>query len=321
MPISSSSHRARRLGAAPRGVSPIIVGLLAGLPAATAPESAHSIAGARLFVNTLLIDDPGVGDEAALPLVSMQSFDGKSTVTNANVEFDKTITENFAIGAGTNFNWITVDPNDAGKTHGGFGDPYLSLKYRWIVLPQHEFMSAVAVRQAFGRGGTVGIQSGDDITTVSGYVGKGLGDIPIDAIRPFALTAELDYNIPDAGPSSAVGAPTFWTGGVTLQYSVPYLLSQIKSYSLPPILARLTPVVELAWSSAAGSSPRVTDGPPTTFLLGTGAIWTGEDYAVAAEILWPLNGASGHGIGAIAQFHLYFDDLFPTTLGRPLVSW
>jgi len=29
---------------------------------------------------------------------------------------------------------------------------------------------------------------------------------------------------------------------------------------------------------------------------------------------------TAHGIGAIGQFHLYFDDLFPTTLGKPLIG-
>jgi hypothetical protein len=32
-----------------------------------------------------------------------------------------------------------------------------------------------------------------------------------------------------------------------------------------------------------------------------------------------LNGASQHGLGVIGQFHLYFDDMFPNTLGKPLI--
>jgi hypothetical protein len=94
----------------------------------TAPACAHAVAGARVFVNTLLIDDPGVGDEANLPLISVQSPDGKSTVTDANFEYDKTITPDLGIGVGTDYNWITNDPNDFNKTHGGFADPYVQLK-------------------------------------------------------------------------------------------------------------------------------------------------------------------------------------------------
>ena len=284
------------------------------------PTFAHAVAGARIFINTDLIDDPGVGDEANLPLISLQSPDGKSWVTDANFEFDKTITPDLGFGAGTDYNWITNDLNDFKKSHGGFGDPYVQLKYRWILSPEHEFMSSVQVSQAFGRAGTTGIDSGYNTTTVSGFFGKGFGDIPWSPIRPFAITGELDYNIPNTGPVGG-GSITTWSGGLSLQYSIPYLQTQIKDYGLPNILSNLTPVVELGWSSAAGASSLRPTNNPTTFLLGTGAVWSGPYYAISAELLWPLNGAAGHGIGVIGQFHLYFDDLLPNTLGKPMSQW
>jgi hypothetical protein len=281
---------------------------------------AHAVAGARIFVNTDLIDDPGVGDEANLPLISLQSPDGKSWVTDANFEYDKTITPDLGFGVGTDYDWITNDLNDFKKSHGGWDDPYVQLKYRWFLSAEHEAMSSVEVTQSFGRAGTTNIESGYNTTTVSGFFGKGLGDIPFDPIRPFAVTGELDYNIPNTGPSLG-GSITTWSGGLTLQYSIPYLQSQIKDYGLPNILANLTPLVELSWSSAAGASAIRPTNNPTTFLLGTGAVWTGRYYSISAEVLWPLNGATGHNIGAIGQFHLYFDDLMPNTLGKPMSKW
>jgi hypothetical protein len=302
----------------PRFAKPAALAAVAAL--FTQPAFAHAVAGARIFVNTDLIDDPGVGDEANLPLISLQSPDGKSTVTDANFEYDKTITPALGFGVGTDYDWITNDPNDSKKTHGGFDDPYVQLKYRLIVLPVHEFMSSVQVTESFGRAGTTGIDSGYDTTTVSGFFGKGLGDIPWSPIRPFAITGELDYNIPNTGPMAG-GSITTWSGGLSLQYSIPYLQSQIKDYGLPNILANLTPVTELYWTSAAGASIIRPTNNPTTFLLGTGAVWTGQYYSVSAELLWPLNSAAGHGIGAIGQFHLYFDDLMPKTLGKPISQW
>ena len=296
----------------------LALGAALALSAAPLAAQAHAVAGDRIFVNTLLIDDPGVGDEANLPLFSVTSPDGKSTVTDLNFEYDKTILSNLGIGVGTDWNWITVDPDKNGKTHGGFGDPYVQLKWRWIVLPEHEFMSSVQISQAFGRAGTTGIDSGYDTTTLSGFFGKGLGDIPVDFIRPFAITGELDYNIPNTGNSTGYGSINTWSGGLTLQYSIPYLQSQIHDYNLPPILANLTPLAELGWSSAAASSAFRPTNNPTTFVLGTGAVWTGEYWSFSTELLWPLNGASGHGLGVTGQFHLYFDDLLPNTLGRPL---
>jgi hypothetical protein len=280
---------------------------------------AHAVAGDRIFVNTLLIDDPGVGDEASLPIASVQSPDGKSTITDVNVEYDKTIFSNLALGIGTDYSWITNDSADNNKAHGGLNDPYISLKYRWIVLPEHEFISSVAIEQDFGRAGTTGIDTGYDTTVISGYFGKGLGDIPFDPIRPFAVTGELDYNIPNAGYANGYGGLNYWAGGLSLQYSIPYLQSQIKDYGLPTLLANLTPVAELGWSSAAAGSAFRPTGDPTAFTLGTGAVWTGEYYSLSTELLWPLNGAAAHGLGVIGQFHLYFDDLFPDTLGKPLI--
>jgi len=281
---------------------------------------AHAVAGARIFVNTDLIDDPGVSDEANLPLISLSSPDGKTWVTDANFEYDKTITPDLGAAVGTDWDFIARDMMDGGKTHAGFDDTYVQLKYRWIVLPVHEFIGAVEVTQAFGRAGTVGIESGYDTTTVSGFFGKGLGDIPWSPIRPFAVTGELDYNMPDTGPMRG-GAITSWSGGLTLQYSIPYLQSQIKNVGITGFAANLTPLIELGWSSAAGSSAVPGIGQPTAFLLGTGATWTGTYQAINAEILWPLNGAAGHGLGVIAQYHLYFDDLFPNTIGKPISEW
>ena len=133
----------------------------------------HAVAGPRIFVNTDLIDDPGVSDEANLPLISLTSPDGKSWVTDANFEWDKTILPNLGFGIGTDYNIISHDGDHDNATHGGFGDLYVQLKYNWITIPEHEFMSSVQVSQAFGRAGTTGIDSGFDTTTVSGFFGKG----------------------------------------------------------------------------------------------------------------------------------------------------
>lgn len=106
-------------------VAPLCV--LASISLCIAPPAhAHAVAGDRVFVNTLLIDDPGVGDEANLPAFSVSSPDGKSTETDLNFEYDKTILSNLGIGAGTDWNWTTVDADDNGKSHGGWGDPIYS---------------------------------------------------------------------------------------------------------------------------------------------------------------------------------------------------
>ena len=60
---------------------------------------------------------------------------------------------------------------------------------------------------------------------------------------------------------------------------------------------------------------------PTEYLWGIGVNYTATDYAVGVEMLVPGNRDTGSHLGVIAQFHLYFDDLFPHSLGAPITKW
>ena len=53
----------------------------------------------------------------------------------------------------------------------------------------------------------------------------------------------------------------------------------------------------------------------------SGINYTAESFAVTVEALIPGNRQTGSHLGVIAQFHLYFDDLFPNSLGKPIVDW
>ena len=162
-------------------------------------------------------------------------------------------------------------------------------------------------------------------TTPTIYFGKGFGDIPFGWVRPLALTGELGYTIADkklkVDPSSGDpvnnGMSNAWSGGLSLQYSIRYLSSQVKDYGLPNFVNRLTPVVELAWSSSASKPSQDT----TQYLWGIGVNYTATGYAVGLEMLVPGNRNTGSHLGVIAQFHLYFDDLLPHSLGKPILEW
>ena len=76
-------------------------------------------------------------------------------------------------------------------------------------------------------------------------------------------------------------------------------------------------MVELAWSSPA-SRPNTGS---TQYLIGAGVAYTAGSYAVTAEALIPGNRNTGSHPGFVVQFHLYFDDMFPRSLGKPIASW
>jgi hypothetical protein len=293
---------------------------------------AHGYAGDHMFISTLLIDDPNVADEASLPTFSFlpQPTDGGPAANQYGLEFewDKRITENFGFAIDSGYNWLT---QPGAKTANGWNNLAVTLKYKPYVNADHEFMLSVGVERDFARTGANGtngaVLDNDDSssTTPTIYFGKGFGDIPIGWVRPLALTGELGYTIADkklkvdpvSGDPVNNGMSNAWSGGLSLQYSIRYLSSQVKDYGLPSFVNRLTPVVELAWSSSASRPSQDT----TQYLWGIGINYTAKDYAFGLEMLVPGNRNTGSHLGVIAQFHLYFDDLLPHSLGKPIAEW
>ena len=296
----------------------------------------HGVAGARLFVSTLLVDDPNVADEATLPLffwLPQPTTPGTPATQQyqLNVEWDKRITENFGFAINTGYSWLRTP---GAKTANGWQNLDLTLKYKPYVNAEHEFMMSVGVIREFARtgaNGTNGAALGNDdsgSTTPTFYFGKGLGDLPIGYLRPLAITGTFGYRIADkklklTGTDADSGDLLFnngssnqWVGAMTVQYSMLYLQSQVKDFDLPDWVNRLTPLVETTWSSSA-SKPNNTS---TQYLFGVGVNYTTTSYSVSAEMLIPGNRQTGSHLGLVAEFHLYFDDMFPTSLGKPLVS-
>jgi hypothetical protein len=242
-------------------------------------------------------------------------------------EFDKRFTENFGFAINDGYNWLTQPGN---KTANGWEDLSVTLKYKPYVDDVHEFIESVGVIRTFGRSGANG-ENGATLgnadtgsTAPTYYFGKGFGDLPIGWARAFAVTGELSYQfadknlkLVDATGTLNNGTSDQWIGGLSLQYSIRYLSAQVKDYGLPEFINKLTPLVEFQWSSPTG---RPSQGS-TEYLIAPGINYTATDYAWGIEALIPANKAAGSHVGVIAQFHLYFDDLFPHSLGKPMLEW
>jgi hypothetical protein len=300
------------------------------------PLFAHGFAGPHMFISTLLIDDPNVADEASLPTFSFlpQPSDGGVTpgLYNVSFEFDKRITENFGFSLSDGYQWLRTPGT---PTASGWQNLEGGLKYKPYVNAEHEFMLSIGVFREFARTGATGATADaldvdqTSSTTPTIFWGKGFGDLPIGFLRPLALTGTLGYTIADKklkaiGTDPDTGDVLFnngisnmWSGGLSLQYSMRYLQGQVKDLGLPEFVNRLTPVAEVAWSSPA-SRPNQSS---TQYLFGVGVNYTAQSYALTVEALIPGNRQTGSHLGVIAQFHLYFDDLFPNSLGKPIVGW
>jgi hypothetical protein len=161
------------------------------------------------------------------------------------------------------------------------------------------------------------------------FVGKGFGFLPdsIKFLKPVAVTAQLGYSIPTESSTSGFDAatgllattpnPQFFNWGGSLQYSMPYLKSSVQDLGLPEFLNRMIPVVE--WNLSTQVS-NFDGGERTTGTVNPGVIYVADKYQLGVEAIIPVNRASGDGVGVIGQLHLYLDDIFPNSLGRPLFA-
>ena len=296
------------------------------------PARAHVIAGSRVFPVTLTFDDPGVSDEASLPSLVYQRSGadggtGPGHAVGLGYEFDKTITPTTALIINGGYD---IQQMNGAKTQTGFDNLVVTGKWQAYTNAEHEFVASLGVQRVIGGTGT--LHTGADkygSTAPTGYFGKGLGDLPISVLRPLAITGELSYNFADkklktfqtSDPDSGLISTQFnsgnnnaWNGGLSVQYSIPYLKSQVRDYGLPNFIGNLVPVVEVTWSSPA-STP---SNQGTTWTVAPGIIYLAQWGEVGIEALIPANKAAGTNVGVAALFHVFFDDLYPSTLGKPL---
>ena len=300
-----------------------------------ASASAHCFVGARFLPATLNVDDPCVADELSLPTVSRfkNGDDPSARQTDISAEFSKRITDTFGVSVGTT--WTHLRPPGAPGVS-GFQNVETSFKWQALTVPQHEFVMSVALNVEWGGTGaqSIGAERFNTYTPTL-FFGKGFGDLPQGAgwLRAFAVTGQVGYAIPgrrstlnsiDIDPDTgAITAdieyhPRVLVWGGSLQYSMPYLKSNIVDLGLPDFFNRLMPIVEVALQTPVANT--ITSGTVTTGTINPGVIWTGNYFQVAAEAIIPVNRASGTGVGGMVQLHFYLDDIFPKSIGRPIFA-
>ena len=297
--------------------APFAIVLAAASLAGPAAALAHVIAGVRVFPVTLTFDDPGVADEATLPQVVLQPGPGGQSQTAIPWEYDKTITPTTALIYNQGYDIL----NQPGmKTQTGLENALVTGKWQAFTSAATESVVSLGVIQEFGGGPATQAVGGDAFgaTAPSIYGGQGMGFLPVPMLRPLALTGEVNYVISNRRLNSAGdngGNPNSLTAGLSIQYSIPYLQSQVADFHLPEIIGRLIPLVEFTWYSPV-QAPAF--GYPATLTIAPGVIYLGDSFQVGLEALIPGNRAAGPHVGAIAQLHFFLDDLFPDTIGRPL---
>jgi hypothetical protein len=291
----------------------ILIGLAAFPPAA----SAHGAAGQRFFPTTFAVDDPFINDEFSV-LFHTAEMNGEAAgpgvrTTSLNVGLSKRILPGFGLELNVPYLWLHTEGDGTGS---GFGNLTVTLKYQFLTSAAHETILSIGVSDDIGGTGSskVGAESFSTLSP-SFFFGKGFGDLPPSAglLRPLAITGVVGPSFPTQRTTGGVENPTTLTWAFTVQYSLMYLQAAVKDIGLGAPFNRLVALVELpAQSCLSGDC-----AGRTTWTVNPGVAWIGKymELGAAAEI--PVNQPAA-GVGVFVLFHLFVDDLFPESIGRPI---
>jgi hypothetical protein len=315
-----------------------VAALAAVLAISTTLACAHEIVGNRFFPATLTIDDPGVNDELALPTISISKTGDDPSFKQLDVsgELSKRITDAFAVSFSPTWSRLYAPGGPVMTGAQGFQNVETTFKYRVIKNAEHEFIMSVGLSIEWGGSGAQGVGA-DRFTTYtpSLWFGKGFGDLPsgLDWAKPFAITGQFGYGIPGSRSNTTITSidpdtgdigidtefnPRVFNWGGSLQYSMPYLKSAVIDLGLPDFINRLIPIVEFSMQTPVSNT--LTSGTVTTGTISPGLIYVGNTFQFAVEALIPVNRQSGTSVGVIGQLHLFLDDIFPNTIGRPIFA-
>jgi hypothetical protein len=296
-------------------------GLAAATVAALLPGAeamAHGFAGDRFFPATILTDDPFVADEMSLPTVTLNpTLSDGSRELDVGTDLSMLITPKWDFTLSNDWAHTRI-PGMSTQT--GLTGLTTGTQYQLFINAEHEAMALADLDVTWGNTGRLAAGA-PAFTTISPTFdfGKGFGDLPnsVSWLRPFALTGNISLNFPTEAETNGTPNPNSLFYGFAVEYSIPYLQSQVKDFGWQAPFNRLIPLVEFALTSPFNRGQSGT----TTGTVQPGVIWAGQYFQVGAEMIIPTNSLSGHGIGGVVQLHFYLDDLFPNSIGRPISQW
>ena len=289
------------------------------LLSASSAALAHGFAGQRFFPATILTDDPFVADEVSLPTITRNTSDpGGGEEIDIGVDLAKRITPD--LGFTLHDQWEHLKPVGSGAAT-GLGGLSTGLQYQLFVNAPHEAIGLLNLDVDWPHTGRVQALGAADFTTVSpGFdFGKGFGDLPnsLGFLRPFAITGNLSIDFPSRTQSAGMPNPNNFNYGFAFEYSLPYLQCCVTDVGLRRPFNQLIPLVEIAMSTPLNRVP----AGQTVGTIQPGIIWSGQYFQIGAEAIIPVTSSSGRGIGGLVQLHFYLDDLFPSSIGKPIAEW
>lgn len=309
--------------------------LAVALSALPAIGMAHGLVGKRFFPATIATEDPFVSDELSLPTVSSVRTNASgdepaSRETSISGEFSKRITPDLGLSLGVEYQRISPEGQAAVN---GFGNIDLGVKYQFYKNDGHETILSVGLDSEVGGTGRKAVGADNFSTyTPTFFFGKGFGDLPngYAYLKPLAVTGTVGVAIPSRSNTTAMTIdpetgdfasdvtrhPHVMQLGFAIQYSLPYLQSFVKDVGLAAPFDRMIPLIEVSLQKPLDR----VDDRGTIGTVNPGVLWAGRYVQVGVEAVIPINSRSGRGVGVLAQLHFFLDDIFPQSLGRPLLE-
>ncbi len=270
---------------------------------------AHGFAGQRFFPTTFQVDDPFISDEFSILINSVkQSGDEPNKLTAIEIDYSKRILPNFGLEFSEAYQHL--GSNGDGSAN-GWDNLGVGAKWQFLTNAPHELIMSIGTDFDIGGTGAKGIGA-SSFTTISPalFFGKGLGDLPqsLNFLRPFAITGVIGPNFPTSSE------PDTLTWQFTVQYSLIYLQSFVKDIGLGVPFNRMIFVTEFPMETCLARDCK----GQITGTVNPGVVWAGKfmELGIAAEI--PINSRSGSSVGVLGLIHLFVDDLFPKSIGRPI---
>jgi hypothetical protein len=275
---------------------------------------AHGFAGQRFFPATLTIDDPFVADEGDILFGHSRTSNGNGgdvTTNSTSLEIAKRITSNFGLSLGTEYDNLQFSNGDPSQR--GINNLIIGAKYLSLVDAPHETLMAVGLNASLGGTGNSAISNSFSTISPAVFFGKGFGDLPssFEYLRPLAITGAISPNF-----TTKPSAPDSLNWGFTFQYSLPYLQSFVKDVGIGHPFDHMIPVVETPMNTCLNQGC----ASQTTGTINPGVIWFSRWEQLGLEGTIPVNKRTGSHVGLLFQVHLYFDDIFSNTLGKPLIN-
>ena len=287
---------------------------------------AHGFAGDRFFPATLQTDDPFVADEMSIVTLTKNPDDPSGGQSySAETDIAKRLTTDFGLTAAYSWNYFQPKGSPAQYGSGGLST---GAQYQLFIDDSHEFMGLLGLDVDWGHTGAVNRGGADDHTTLSPTFdfGKGFGDLPdsLQYLKPLAVTGNIGMSFPTRINSAGALNQNTFNAGFAVEYSLEYLQHHVQDVGLSAPFDRMIPLVEVTTTTPfnRGAVEAATNGTgnATVGVVAPGVIWAGQYFQIGAEAIIPYGEGQGHGVGGLLQFHLFLDDVFPDSIGRPILK-